>query len=223
MKLTVPPTIQPDRPLRPPLNTRVSVVHAGRSDPEWPLYLRLRFDAYDLATPGVEQAPRPTEATSARLVVRQAGEVWSFPVRLEPVDGALPSWRVWYVGPPETQDVRREWRNAVDTFTGWVRYRGAEWRPTLSYDFSIRAVRFFLPWDLGAGDRVQVRWHVDQDWVEGTMRLIRREAAVVWWQQQRGYPVVGHWEEWSEAMAYRWRRYCWRHQPTISARRGTLG
>ena len=215
MKLMVPTALQADRQLRPPLNTRVVVVRADRPDPEWPLYLRLRCDAYDLATQGVAASPHCTEATPARLLMRQAGEVWSFPVRLDPVDGAIPSWRVWYVDPPEMQDVRREWRNAVDTFTGWVRYRDAEWRPTLSYDFSISAVRFFLPWDLGAGDRVQVRWRLGQDWMEGILRLVRRDTAVVWWQQQRGYQAVGHWEEWSEATAYRWRRYCWRHQPTI--------
>ncbi len=214
MKLSVPTTFQRERAGRPPLHTRVMAVAPDDPTTEWPLYLRLRLAGYDLATTAATAGP--PGAVETDLLVRQAGQVWRFPVRLEPLAGPLTAWHVLYRGAPATEDLRREWRNAVDTFSGWVRRLDAdadERMPTSSYDFSLSAIRFFLPWRLAVGDRVAVRWQCDGEPIDGTMTLVRRDDAVVWWRRQPGYQAVGRWETLADTMARRWRTYCWRHQP----------
>lgn len=217
MKLLPPSDFQYNPALRPPVNTRVVVVNPNDPDEEWPFFVRLRLDGYDLATEG---APGPTTAVDTTLVLRQAGQVLSFPVRLEPLGGPVTTWRILYLGAPETQDIRREWRNDVDKFTGFVNRLNSDEEnrfPTMSYDFSPSAIRFFLPWRLDVGDLVAVRWRLENEWVYGTMRLVRRDDSVVWWKKQQGFQAVGQWVDLSQDMARLWRTYCWRHQPDAIA------
>ena len=218
MKLQPPLAFQGDVETRPPLNTRVAIVNPDDPDREWTFYLRLRLDGYDLAT---SAGAVPESVWETTLVVRQEGTVLRFPVRLEPLLGPLASWRVLYLGAPETQDVRREWRNTGTAFTGFLvpPHADADQRvPTTSYDFSLSAIRFFLPWRLDVGDVVQGRWQLDREWLEGAMVIVRRDPTMVWWHKQQGYQAVGRWDHLSEAAQHQWRTYCWRHQPDDSSR-----
>lgn len=202
---------------RPALNTLLSVVNPDNPDEEWTTTLRIRLEGHDMAT-------RPTDAPASPLetmiVLRQAGTVWEFPVSLEPLDGPIASWRVFYRDAPRAVDIRREWRNAEDTFGGFVRRAddAADQRmPSISYDFSLSAVRFFTPWRVAVGDRIFVRWHLESEWVEGTMRIVRADSSVVWWRKQQGFTAVGQWDTLSPDMEHVWRSFCWRHQPDAIA------
>lgn len=213
MKLQPPLAFRNNRGDRPPLNARVAIINPDHPDQEWTFYLRLRLDGYDLATPAGIVPERVWETT---LVVRQAGTVWRFPVRLEPLLSPLASWRVLYLEPPQTQDARREWRNSSAAFTGFLvpPHADADQRvPTTSYDFSLSAVRFFLPWPLDPGDVVQGRWQLDREGFEGALQIVRRDPTVVWWRKQQGYQAVGRWDHLSDGAQHQWRTYCWRHQP----------
>jgi hypothetical protein len=161
----------------------------------------------------------PPAVITTTLVVRDAGTVLRYSVRLEPLSAPIAMWRILYQGEPEQQDLRQEQRNDADTFNGWTHHPDhelEEWLPTTSYDFSLRAIRFFAPWRLSPDTVVPVRWQLDNDRIEGTLRVVRQDKAAVWWQKQQGYQTVGQWESLTDPMRYRWRVYCWRHQPTSS-------
>lgn len=216
MQLAVPGAyVHPESAVqRPPLNVLLAAVRASASETEdeWPLYIRLRLTGYDLAT---RASDAPAEVGAARLILRQDGTVRRFPVQLAAVSGPVPAWRVTYEeGRPDFWDARREWRNGRDTLSGLVGRRDSPVQvPTTSYDFSLSAIRFFVPWPLEAHDRIPVRWRLDHDWIDGIMVVIRRESAVTWWNSQPGYRVVGQWEDLDPEAQRRWRTYCWRHQP----------
>lgn len=213
MKLIPPAEFAGPTNQRPDLNIVLSVVNPANTDEEWPITLRIRMDSYDIATRPDDVPDDPLEST---MVLRQDGTVWEFPVTLEPMDGPVLSWRVLYRGAPCARDIRREWRNTSDTFTGFVHLpeEGSEQRvPSRSYDFSLSAIRFFSPWRLAIGDKVVVRWQLDHEWVEGTMRVVRADFSLIWWRKQQGYHVVGQWEHLSPEMQHVWRSYCWRNQP----------
>ena len=199
-----------DRPL---LNSRVAIADPANPDQEWAFYLRLRLTDSDLATTPLTLSPVPMTTT---LIVRDAGVVLRYPVVLEPLMAPIAAWRIRYQGEPDRQEARREWRNDQDRFTGWLRTfetEATEWIATTSYDFSPSALRFFAPWSLAPDTLVVTRWQLDNDRIEGTLRVIRQEPAPLWWNKQQGYATVGEWAQLTEPMRYRWRTYCWRHQP----------
>ncbi len=201
---------------RPPVHTQALLQETSGQQREWPIYLRYRLPEYDLATTSLSV---DLPLSQADLLIRQAGRVLRFAVRLEALSGPIPTWRIFYLGEPDILETRREWRNDSESFTGFVCPLGwdADQRvPTMSYDFSPSAIRLFLPWRLDPGHQLSTRWHLDNDWVEGTMCLVRRASLGVWWRQQQGYQAVARWDELSETMAYRWKLYCWRHQPALS-------
>lgn len=223
MKL-IPPAIYDaaGRPLRPMLNAMVSICDPN-SAVEWPFFLRIRLDGYDLAT-----TPRtlPLSPMTTTLVTRQAGHVAAYPIVLEPLDGPLVTWRIMYSGTAVAQDIRAEWRNDQVTLMGFVTppLAGDDQRvPIITYDFSPSALRFFLPWRIDLGAIVHLRLKTDAEWVEGPVSIVRRDPTVIWWNKQQGYQAVGRWEGLSENAAHRWRTFCWRHQPApmLGARAGS--
>ena len=202
---------------RPALNSRVGIVDPDHIDQEWLFYIRLRLIDYDLATTAafLPQTDLPTT-----LIVRDAGLVLRYPVDLEPLTAPLAAWRLVYTGEPERQELRREWRNDQESFPGWIQNPddpGATWSPTVSYDFSLSAIRFFVPWRVLPQTRLAVRWQLDNDRIEGVLQVVRQDPTGLWWNKQQGYSTVGHWAQLTDPMRYRWRTYCWRHQPPVLA------
>lgn len=194
---------------RPPLHDHVQIIWANDPDTPWPLYLRLRLDASDLA---VSPDFSRQQGGPATLVVRGAGQVERFPVELTPLAGPVAGWRVRYTGAPDREDLRQEQR-FVEELVGWVMRGDAAppAYPTRSYDISRRAARLFVPWRVQPDDILRVRWTLPAV-VEGTMRVVRGEMTPVFWNGQTGYQTVGVWADLPEAMARLWHRYCWQQQ-----------
>lgn len=204
---------------RPALNSRVAIVDPDHADHEWAFYLRLRLRDYDLATTA---SIVPLAVLNTTLIIRDAGLVLRYPVRLDPLTAPLAAWRLSYTGEPEQQELRREWRNDQESFPGWIQSPEATtdtWTPTVSYDFSLSAIRFFVPWRLPLHTHLAVRWQLDNDRVEGSLEIVRQDPTSLWWNKQQGYSTVGQWGQLTDPMRYRWRTYCWRHQPATLARR----
>jgi len=213
MQLSPPKHWQAHDDTRPSVNSRVNIIDPDQPQTEWPFFIRIRLADYDLALPG--QFNRDT-AFDSRMVLRQGGRVLQFGVHLEPLDGPLAMWRVFYTGEKEVREERREWRNAIDNIDGRVRLPTMSWDhmvDTVTYDFTTQSMNFFLPWPLERDEQVETRWTLDYAVVEGTVKILRRNPAAVWWHRTSGFQAVGLWDDFAnEAMAYEWRMYCWRHQ-----------
>lgn len=213
MKLAPPPTRTAAWAGRPPLHETVGIQNPDNLPEEWTVTLRLRTVGYDVAS-------RPAGCSfgdgQTMLIWRSRGTVWRYPVRLEPVAGPLPGWRVRYLIAPQSMNVRREWRNDRDTLFGRVRRPDDEATQaveTRSHDFSPSAMRFWVPWPMVMGETVFGQWLLEDGVLEAFMRVVRCPSEPVWYRSQQGFQVVAAWESLSPTAQYRWRAYCWRHQP----------
>lgn len=212
MKLA-PPTSAKRQLNRPPIYSSLSVVDSADSGNEWPVSVTIRTQDYDVIT---RPSDSPSDIQEGYLVWREMGKMRRFAVRLEGLEGPVLSWRVFYTGDIEVVNLRQEWRNNRYTINGRI------WRPedpnhkmiTMSYDFSPSAIRFFSPWLLNSGDKVVVAWDLDGAIAEMEMIAVRVDGYQIWWEGQSGYKLIaGFSKNYSDAIKYAWRNFCWKHQP----------